>query len=64
MEVYSQNKRPRMPMGANHFKPIVNISSVCVKKNGLLNVNGTVTLILIITEVATIQFESKSMVWK
>ena len=53
-----------MPMGANHYKPIVNISSVCVKKNGLLNVNGTVTLILIITEVATIQFESKSMVWK
>ena len=63
MEVYSQNKC----LGCPGIKIIISrswIYQVSVWKNGLLNVNGTVTLILIITEVATIQFESKFMVWK
>ena len=32
MEVYSQNKRLGCTLGDDHYKPIVNISSVCVKK--------------------------------
>ena len=32
MEVYSKNKRLGCTLGDDHFKPIVNISSVCVKK--------------------------------
>ena len=63
MEVYSQNKR----LGCPGIKIIISrswIYQVSVWKNGLLTVNGTVTLVLIITEVATIQFESKFMVLK